>query len=530
MKKIIVLLLLLAGAVTLSSCITEIPQYPIAMITDAGDIDDKSFNQGTWEGIVEFAEANDLRHKYYKPTDVSDDAYKAAIDLAIAGGAKVVVTPGFLFEAAIYAAQEKHPDVIFILIDGVPHPGDYSVFKVADNTRSILFKEQESGFLAGYAAVMEGFRELGFMGGIAVPAVVRFGLGFVAGAYYAANELGLKDFDFNMDYYNYLGTFGPSDDVKTQASLWFNAGIEVIHVAAGGAGNSVMAAAQEATDKYVIGVDIDQVGQSPTVITSAMKALGVVVQQALQDYVDGTFEGGETLVLGAAEDAVGLPLGNSFKFNTFTLEQYNTILGKLKDGTIVLPMDTDGLITYIETLKVIETIVTVYEYNFGIDTKFGYGEGELVWTEGDTIYTVNKNRVQINKSTFGVRIELDAFLVFAPIQNNNYAYIELNILGPSVITFDHIGWHSANTAPAVQGLTLAEIRVELYNTETQAWVVVDSLDLKTRIDGEVLVAEELNVLVAGLYRLSYYIEGATSTTNTAYALIVDNLKIVTTEK
>ena len=177
-----------------------------------------------------------------------------------------------------------------------------------------------------------------------------------------------------------------------------------------------------------------------------------------------------------------------------------------------------------------EPVVTTYEYNFGVDTKFGYGEGELVWTEGETTYTAAKNRVQINKSTFGVRAELDAFLVFAPIQDNNYAYIEFEIGGPSVITFDHIGWHSVNTPPAVQGLTLAEIRVELYNTETEAWDVVDSLDLKTRIDGEVLVAEELNVLVAGLYRISYYIEGATSTTNTTYALIVDNLKVVTTEE
>jgi basic membrane protein A len=353
MKRILSIVLLLLGVVTLSSCelIEQVTTFEIAMITDAGDIDDKSFNQGTWEGIVEFAEANDLTHKYYKPTEVSDNAYVAAIDLAVAAGAKVIVTPGFLFEPAIYTAQTKYPDVIFILIDGVPHPGDYTTFDVADNTRSILFKEQESGFLAGYAAVMEGFRELGFMGGIAVPAVVRFGLGFVAGAYYAADELGLDDFVFNMDYFSYLGTFAPGDEVKTQAGVWFANGVEVIHVAAGGAGNSVMAAAQETTDKYVIGVDIDQASQSPTVITSAMKALAVVVQQALQDYLDGDFVGGETLVLGAAEDAVGLPLGDSFKFENFTLVNYITILDKLADGTVVLPMDVEGLNAFIEALK-----------------------------------------------------------------------------------------------------------------------------------------------------------------------------------
>jgi len=348
MKKLLVLFVLLTGVVTLASC--EAQTYEIAMVTDAGDIDDKSFNQGTWEGIVEFAEENDLTYKYYKPTEVSNDAYVAAIDLAVAAGAKVVVTPGFLFEPAVYTAQTKYPNVIFVLIDGVPHPGDYTTFNVADNTRSILFRENESGFLAGYASVMEGFRELGFMGGIAVPAVVRFGLGYVAGAYYAAKELGATNWDFNPAYYDYLGTFGPSDEVKSQAAGWFTAGVEVIHVAAGGAGNSVMAAADETTGKFVVGVDVDQSSQSPSVITSAMKALGVVVKQALQDYLDGTFEGGETLVLGAAEDAVALPLGESFLFENFTLAQYNAILADIVDGTVVVPFAPAELTAFLTQL------------------------------------------------------------------------------------------------------------------------------------------------------------------------------------
>jgi basic membrane protein A and related proteins len=334
MKKIIVLFLVLFGAFALASC--EAATYEIAMITDSGDIDDKSFNQGTWEGIVEFAEENELTYKYYKPTEVSDDAYLAAIDLAVTAGAKVVVTPGFLFEPSVYAAQTKYPDVNFVLIDGVPHPGDYTTFEVAANTRSILFKEQESGFLAGYAAVMEGFRNLGFMGGIAVPAVVKFGVGFVYGAGIAAAELSVT---INTEQFEYLGTFAPGDDVKAKAASWYAAGTEIIFVAAGGAGNSVMAAAQEATDKYVIGVDIDQASQSPTVITSAMKSLAVVVQQALQDYVDGTFTGGQTLVLGAAENAVALPGGESFRFVNFTQAQYAAILGRLKNGEFTIPTE-----------------------------------------------------------------------------------------------------------------------------------------------------------------------------------------------
>jgi basic membrane protein A len=543
MKKILLVLLSLISVITIAGCegINISPRtYEIAMITDAGEIDDKSFNQGTWEGIVEFAEAKKLTHKYYKPAEVSDTAYVEAIDLAVSGGAKVIVTPGFLFEPAIYTAQTKYPNVKFILIDGVPHPGDYTTFNVADNTISILFKEQESGFLAGYAAVMEGFRELGFMGGIAVPAVVRFGLGFVAGAYYAAVELGLDDFEFNMDYYDYLGTFAPGDEVKTQAAAWFANGVEVIHVAAGGAGNSVMAAAAEETDKWVIGVDIDQASQSPTVISSAMKALGVVVKQALQDYLDDTFVGGQTLILGATEDAVGLPAGQSFRFKNFLFADYITILDKLADGTIVLPMDDAGLTTYIEELidslgsedPVDPEVTTLANLNFGTGTVFGYGEGALIWTEDGNSYTIDKNRVQINVSTFEIRAEMGAFLVFAPIQGAENAYIlipEIEIIDaeakPIVFSFDHITWHSTNGPTNIATLTVAEFRLEKFDSVAQTWSVVDSVNLKDIVDGVNIVNTELETMSAGIYRVAYYIEGATSTTNTFYAMIVDNLKI-----
>ena len=352
MKKILMFAVLLAGAFTLASCQAAEETFKIAMITDAGDIDDKSFNQGTWEGIVEWAEENNETYKYYKPTEVSDDAYVAAIDLAVAGGAEIVVTPGFLFEPAVYAAQASHPEVKFVLIDGVPHPGDYTTFEVAANTKSILFKENESGFLAGYASVMEGYRELGFMGGIAVPAVVRFGLGYVAGAYHAARELGADTWEFNPAYYEYLGGFAPDDSHKAKAASWYTAGVEIIHAAAGGAGNSVMAAAEESMGGMVVGVDVDQSAQSSTVVTSAMKALGVVVQQALAEWKAGSFEGGETVVLGAAEQAVALPLGESFRFTTFTEAQYEEILGKLVDGSLVVPFTVDEFAEFLEALGV----------------------------------------------------------------------------------------------------------------------------------------------------------------------------------
>jgi len=177
MKKVLFLVAALFLAFTLSAC-NQAETFEIAMITDVGTIDDESFNQGTWEGIVQFAEEFGYTHKYYQPAEQSDAAYLDAISLAVEGGAKVVVTPGFLFEPSIYEAQTLYPDVKFILIDGEPHTADYSTYETKSNTMPILFNEHESGFLAGYGAVMDGYTELGFMGGMAVPAVVKFGIGY----------------------------------------------------------------------------------------------------------------------------------------------------------------------------------------------------------------------------------------------------------------------------------------------------------------------------------------------------------------
>ena len=354
MKKLLLLVASLTLVFALSACGGE--TYEIAMITDSGDIDDESFNQGTWEGIVEFAEENDLTHKYYKPSEVSDAAYLDAIELAIEGGAEVVVTPGFLFEVSVFEAQSMYPDVKFILIDGEPNDGDWSsgmaTYRTDDNVLPVLFNEHESGFLAGYAAVMDGYRNLGFTGGMAVPAVVKFGVGFVAGAYYAANELEV-DIDLGSDNYHYFGNFAPDDAHKTLVAGWYATGKEVVFAAASGAGASVMAAASEA-DAMMIGVDIDQADQSDTVLTSALKELGNAVKQALQDYLDDDFVGGTTIRKGAENDGVGLPMDSS-RFDTFTTAQYNTIYGLLEDGTVEVPASYTELATFLGTLADTDT-------------------------------------------------------------------------------------------------------------------------------------------------------------------------------
>lgn len=361
-KKVLALLMAFVLIFGLAACggstepaaPAESETFEIAMITDIGSIDDKSFNQGTWEGVVAYAEANGITHKYYKPTEQSTDAYMAAIQLAVEGGAKVIVTPGFLFEEPIYLAQDLYPEVTFILIDGNPHNADYSEFKTADNAVGIVFAEEQSGYLAGYAAVKDGYTKLGFMGGMAVPAVVRFGYGFIQGADAAAQELGIKNIDLK---YHYTGNFDATPENQTLAASWYAEGTEVIFAAGGAVGNSVMSAAEAAGAK-VIGVDVDQSPESDTVITSAMKGLGAAVESSLAAYYDGSFPGGQGLVYAADKDGVALPMATS-KFTKFTQADYDAIYGKLAGGSVTIQKDTD--VDAATKVKVTVTKVTLVE-------------------------------------------------------------------------------------------------------------------------------------------------------------------------
>lgn len=315
----------------------------IALITDKGNIDDKSFNQGAWEGVVAFAEAEGISHTYIKPEEASDAGYLAAIDLAVTGGAKVVVTPGFLFEVPIYEAQTKYPEVKFILLDGAPHTADYATFETKENVASIMYAEEQSGYLAGYAAVMDGMKDLGFMGGMAVPAVQAFGYGFLQGAEDAAAEMGLADGSIKATYH-YTGNFEENDTNKATARTMYQEGVEVIFAAGGAVGKSVMSAASEAGAK-VIGVDVDQRYDSDTVITSATKGLAPSVISVLESiYKTDSWAdfGGKTTYFNAANNGVGLPTevigdegADAFdRFSSFDKAAYDELFGKLAAGEV----------------------------------------------------------------------------------------------------------------------------------------------------------------------------------------------------
>lgn len=309
--------------------------YELALVIDVGTIDDKSFNQGSWEGVKKYGDENGVAYKYYKSAEATTDSFQETIALAIEGGAKVIVCPGFLFEEPIYNMQTQYPDVKFILIDGEPHDAE-SNYATAENTMAVLYEEDQAGFLAGYAAVKDGYTKLGFMGGMALPAVIRYGYGYLAGADYAAKELGV-DVDVT---YTYTGSFEATPEAQSMATGWYQAGTEVIFACGGSVGNSVMAAAEASDNAKVIGVDVDQSSESDTVITSAMKMLSNSVYDAIQAAYDGSFPGGKTTVFDAANDGVGIAMDTA-KFNTFSQADYDEVFAKLVAGEITIDNDVE---------------------------------------------------------------------------------------------------------------------------------------------------------------------------------------------
>ena len=318
--------------------------YEIVMLMDlpGGSVDDGSFCEATWDGIERYCEETGATSTYMTPSEESKDAYLSLIDQAVKVGGKVLVCPGYLFEDAIFEAQDKYPDVNFILIDGRPHSSDYSEFRTGSNVYSVLFSEGEAGFMAGYACVMEGYRNLAFFGGMAVTSVARFGYGYVMGAEQAAKDLGLNKGDVNVIYW-YSGDFMPSPEKLTTIKGWYQTGTEVIFSCGGTICQNAFAAAEE-LGKAVIGVDLDQAGDSPTVITSAMKGCANATYDALIGYKNGSFPGGEDAVLGASVDCVGLATGDSWRLKNYTEEQYLELYNRIKndEGGIASSILTDS--------------------------------------------------------------------------------------------------------------------------------------------------------------------------------------------
>ena len=317
----------------------------IAMITDSGDITDESFNQITWETCVAYGEANDIETGYYKPADDTDEERINAIDMSIKEGATIVVMPGYLFGPAIAEEQSVYPDVSFVAVDvtefDVVNLSGESV-GIEDNVYICSFQEEQAGYLAGYAAVKDGYTSLGFLGGMAVPAVIRYGYGYVQGIDAAAEELGA---DVDVKYY-YGGQFYGDATITARMEGWYADGTEIVFACGGGIYTSAVDAAGE-YDGKVIGVDVDQHPVLGDVcVTSAMKGLSSAVNSALDAYFTGNWAsiGGKSEQLGLTQgDYLGLPTDSaSWGFETFTTAEYEEILSGIKDGSIAISSDTEN--------------------------------------------------------------------------------------------------------------------------------------------------------------------------------------------
>ena len=332
---------------------SEDGKYQVAFVTDVGQLKDKSFNQGTFDGVKLYAAANGLSYKYYQPANSSeatdDDRYNA-MKAAVEGGAEVVVCAGYLQEAALRQAAMEYPDIPFIFIDGYPlddDPDPAVEGNILTNVAGIAFQEEQAGYLAGYAAVKDGFTKLGFSGGGGGTndACCRFGYGYVQGANAAAAEAGIT---VDMNYsWEYGATFSASTELQTMISGWYANGTEIVFACGGSMFQSISAAAS-ANDGYVIGVDVDQSGESDTVVTSAMKGLSDAVQWAVGHVYDGTFSeiGGTGTSLGVKDNAVELPTAaESWRFETFTVEEYEALYQQMLDGTLVVDNDFSKLET-----------------------------------------------------------------------------------------------------------------------------------------------------------------------------------------
>ena len=311
-------------------------KYEVAFVTDVGQLKDKSFNQGTYDGVKLYASKNGLSYKYYQPANgdqATDDDRYDAMKAAVDGGAKVVVCAGFMQEGALKRAAAEFADVSFIFIDGYPIG--------LDNVAGIAFNEEQCGYFAGYAVVKEGYEKLGFTGGGGGtnPACIRYGWGFAQGANDAAKELG-KTVDLTYSW-EYGASFSASTELQTMVSGWYANGTEIVFACGGSMFQSVAAAAS-ANDAKVVGVDVDQSSESETVVTSAMKGLADATEWAIAKVYDGTFAeiGGKGTSLGVAENAVALPTA-TWSMTNFTVADYEALYNKVLNGEITIDNNSE---------------------------------------------------------------------------------------------------------------------------------------------------------------------------------------------
>ena len=353
MKKVLLVVLAVVMVASLFvGCTKEALLTEVGMVTDAGTIDDKSFNQGTWEGIVDACKDFGYEPKYLKPAGTTDADYMTEITNLVDSGYKLIICPGYKFETVFFEAQDKYPDTKFVLIDGTPHNADYSDFRQEDNVTAIFYAEEQSGFLVGVAAAVElGTAEFGFLGGMEIPPVQKFNWGFQQGLAYANANFGTNA-TFKAENFLYQGTFDDVAAGSVIAAQMYDKGVDVIFAAAGGVGVGAMTEAKarviNGEEVWIIGVDQDQYedgiydGDKSIMLTSAMKTVGSAAYDMVKNYSEGTFPGGETLWFDVTNGGVKLPDKNP-NLSKATEKTAADVFDMIADGTIKVSNEKGNL-------------------------------------------------------------------------------------------------------------------------------------------------------------------------------------------
>lgn len=326
----------------------------LGMVTDAGTIDDKSFNQGTWEGVQKAGKEFGFETKYLKPTGTTEADYLKEIGNLYDAGFKFIVTPGFKFSTAIFKAQDKYKDAKFVLLDASPADADGKSV-VGPNTVAIFFAEQESGFVAGVAAavqIKEG--EFGFIGGMEIPAVQKFNWGFQQGVDYANKNFGTK-ITMKAENVVYQGSFDNVAAGQQLAAGMFDKGVKAIFAAAGGVGvgaiNEAKTRAAAGKEVWIVGVDVDQfadgvydekTGKS-IILTSAMKKIGQATYDMIKAEKEGKFTGGQTLTFDAKNNGIGIPDKNQ-NLGDDAVAKAGEVFKKIQSGEIKVAAEQGSLI------------------------------------------------------------------------------------------------------------------------------------------------------------------------------------------
>ena len=317
---------------------------PAALIIDDSSGTENGFNQAALSGLKIYSEAAGVTYKCYNSSDSTPDSCKNAVLAAIQDHAELILCTGAHFEQAVGSLQVDYSNIFFLLLDGVPRDSSGNVIEPASNVHCITYREEEAGYLAGYMAVLEGYRNLGFIGGEKLSSVERYGYGFLLGINDAASALAVSG-DVHVEYW-YAETFSPNEQIEKVSFDWYQKGTEIIFACGGALYQSVLSSAQ-ACDGMLIGADVDQSDISDRFLTSAMKGIDSSIIVALDDFFASGKQWPDTLAgkavsYGAKENCMSLPVRDqAWLFKTATSEDYSQVLARLKSGAVKIPVDTD---------------------------------------------------------------------------------------------------------------------------------------------------------------------------------------------